>query len=122
MIKKIIGYNFFTFFFSFMHIIFNAFFFKKNLIFISRIYIFLLPFSSFLFFICLLISHNIKKNKSQLIICIYILCGIINLFFNIFIFFYLIDEIYNFFLLRIFLNFIFSYFMVLFFRIFFLLK
>ncbi len=118
MIKKIIGYNFFTFFFSLIHVIFSAVFFRKNFFFILRIYIFLLPFSSFLFFICLLAS--IKKSK--LTVYIYVLCGIIKLFFGVFVFFCLMIEYDDFSsLLKTFANFIFSYFMILFFRIFFLL-
>ncbi len=116
--KKIIGYNSFTLFFSLMHVIFNAVFFRMDFFFILRIYIFLLPFSSFLFFICLLAS--IKKTK--LTVCVYLLCGTIKLFFCVFIFVFLMieyDDFSN--LLTAFANFTFSYFMILFFRIFFLL-
>ncbi len=114
--KKIIGYNFFTFFFSLIHVIFSAFFFRIDFLVILRIYIFLLPFSSFLFFLCLLAS--IKKYK----LTVYVLCSIIKLFFGVFVFVYLMIE-YDYFSnsLRAFANFIFSYFMILFFRIVFLL-
>ncbi|ACY40098.1 hypothetical protein BLBBGE_065 [Blattabacterium sp. (Blattella germanica) str. Bge] len=117
--KKIIGYNFYTFFFSLIHIILSILFFRKDFLFILKTYIFLLPFSSFLFFICLFASIN----KSKRTTCIYVLCGIIKLFFGIFIFIILMieyDDFSNFFLLRIFCNFVLSYFMILFFRTLFL--
>ncbi len=121
MIRKIVAYNLFTFFFSLVHIIFTSIFFKMDFSFILKIYVFLFPVNSFFFLFCLFI-----KNKYKYTTYIYILCGTIKLFFSIFIFFHSIINSYNVsnlsFLLKALIHFILSYFMILFFRVIFLLS
>lgn len=115
MIKKIILYNLLTVFFACIHIVSNFLFFEKDF-YLLKIYIFLLPFSSFFFFFSL---FTITK-KPNVAVFIYIIGGIIKFFFSICVFFYFILEYLNIF--KTLLDFVFSYFMILFFRTFFLMK
>ncbi len=121
MIKKIMMYNLFTFFFSLVHLIYSIIFFKKDFPFILKIYVFLLPVNNFLF-----LFYLFTKRKYKHTTYIYVLCSTVKLFFSISIFFYLIIDYYgvsNFsLLLKALIHFIFSYFMILFFRIIFLLN
>ncbi len=116
MIKKIILYNCLTVCFASIHIIVsNLIFFEKDFS-LLKIYIFLLPISSFFFYFSL---FTITK-KPNIAISIYIIGGIMKLFLSIYIFFYFILEYLN--LFKNLLDFVFSYFMILFFRTFFLMK
>ncbi len=114
MIKKIILYNCLTVFFACIHIVSNLIFFEKDF-FLLKIYIFLLPVSSFFFYFSL---FTITK-KANIAVSIYI-GVIIKLFLSIYVFFYFILEYLN--LFKNLLDFVFSYFMILFFRTFFLMK
>ncbi len=116
MIKKIILYNCLTVFFACIHIVSNFIFFEKDFS-LLKIYIFLLPVSSFFFYFSL---FTITK-KPNIAVSIYIIIGvIIKLFLSIYVFFYFILEYLN--LFKNLLDFVFSYFMILFFRTFFLMK
>ncbi|BAM99835.1 hypothetical protein BPAA_625 [Blattabacterium cuenoti BPAA] len=121
MIKKIAIYNLLIFCFSLAHIISSTIFFKTDLPFVLKIYVFLFPVNS-LFSIFSLFTRKKSKNTPY----IYILCSTMKLFFSIFVFFYSIIDCYgvsNFsLLLKSFIHFIFSYFMILFFRVIFLLN
>ncbi len=121
MIKKIVVYNLFTFFFGLIHIIFSVVFFKKDFPFVCKTYAFLLPVNSLFFIFYLCVTKKYKYTTY-----IYILCNAMKLFFSIFVFFYSIIYCYDLanlsLLLKAFIHFIFSYFMILFFRVIFLLN
>ncbi len=121
MIKKIVMYNFFTFFFSLAHLIYSILFFKKYFPLILKIYVFLLPVNN-LFFLFYLFT----KKKYKYSTYIYVLCSMLKLFFSIYVFFYSIINYYSILdfslLLKALIHFIFSYFMILFFIIIFLLN
>jgi len=104
MIKKIIGYNFSTFFFGTIHIIVCNFFFDEKNFLLLKIYILLLPVNSLFFFLCLWSTIN---KKPYFIVWIVIL----QLFYNVNLFIYFVININILNSFRTIINFFLSYFM-----------